>query len=71
MAEVGSRWVKDEKDRTVLPKIKTAVETILKGFVDDITIFNRLLEDFLRFKDNLENRSRMVEKRNTEAQQRS
>ncbi len=69
MADVGGRWVKDEDDRTVLPKIKTTVENVLKGFVDDVTIFDRLLEDFSRFKDNLEKRAQMVEKRNTEAQQ--
>lgn len=69
MAEVGGRWVKDEHDRTVLPKLKSLVDTILKGFVDDATIFDRLLEDFTRFKDGLEKRAKMVEKRNTEAQQ--
>lgn len=69
MAEVGGKWVKSEADRNVLPKIKTIVETILKGFVDDPSIFDRLLEDFSRFKENLEKRSRMVEKRNTESQQ--
>ena len=69
MADVGGRWVKDEEDRTVLPKIKTIVESILKGFIDDVTIFDRLLEDFSRFKESLEKRAKMVEKRNTEAQQ--
>jgi hypothetical protein len=69
MAEVGGRWIRDKEDRTVLPKIKTIVETVLKGFVDDASIFDRLLEDFTRFKDNLEKRSRMVEQRNTESQQ--
>lgn len=69
MADVGARWVKEENDRTVLPKIKTMVENILKGFIDDISIFDRLLEDFSRFKENLEKRARMVEKRNTQSQQ--
>ncbi len=69
MADVGARWVREDNDRSVLPKIKTIVETILKGFVDDPEIFDRLLEDFSRFKENLEKRARMVEKRNTEAQQ--
>ena len=69
MAEVGGRWVRDKEDRTVLPKIKTIVETVLKGFIDDASIFDRLLEDFSRFKDNLEKRSKMVEQRNTESQQ--
>ena len=69
MAEVGGRWVKKDQDRTVLPKIKSVVEAILNGFVDDESIFEPLLEDFLRFKENLEKRSQMVEKRNTESQQ--
>ncbi len=69
MAEVGGKWVKEDNDRTVLPKIKTIVENVLKSFVDDISLFDRLLEDFSRFRENLEKRSRMVEKRNTESQQ--
>lgn len=69
MAEVGGKWVKDDNERTVLPKIKTIVENILTGFVDDISIFDQLLDEFLRFKENLEKRSRMVEKRNTESEQ--
>ncbi len=69
MAEVGGKWVKKDNERNVLPKIKTVVENILKGFVDDPTVFDRLLEDFSRFKENIEKRSRMVEKRNTESQQ--
>ncbi|MCR8924040.1 DUF1631 domain-containing protein [Dasania sp. GY-MA-18] len=68
LADVGGRWVKDEDDKTVLPKIRLVVETILKGFVDDYSIFDRLLEDFQRFRENLEKRSKMVEKRNTESQ---
>ena len=69
MAEVGGLWVEDENDRTVLPKIKTVVETILQGFVDDESLFADLLEDFSRFRESLEKRAAMVEKRNTEAQE--
>lgn len=69
LADVGGRWVKDENDRTALPKIKTIVETILKGFVDDFSIFDRLLEDFQRFREGLDKRAKMVERRNTESQQ--
>ncbi|MEE8059450.1 MAG: DUF1631 domain-containing protein [Pseudomonadales bacterium] len=69
MAEVGGKWVREDNDRTVLPKIKMIVEQILNGFIDDITIFDRLLEDFSRFREHLAKRSRMVEKRNTESQQ--
>ena len=69
MAEVGGRWVMDDSDRVVLPKLKAIVETILTGFVDDASVFTQLLEDFTRFRENLEKRSKMVEKRNTESQQ--
>ncbi|WP_019529524.1 DUF1631 family protein [Dasania marina] len=69
LADVGGRWVKDEDDKTVLPKIRLVVETVLKGFIDDYSIFDRLLEDFQRFRESLEKRSKMVEKRNTESQQ--
>lgn len=69
MAEVGGRWVFDDSDRLVLPKLKAIVETILQGFVDDVTIFEQVLEDFLRFRENLEKRSKMVERRNAESQQ--
>lgn len=69
LADIGSRWVKEDNDRIVLPKLKTVVETILKGFTDDPGLFDDLLEDLSRYKDGLEKRARMVEKRNTEAQQ--
>lgn len=69
MADVGSRWVKSADDRTVLPKLRNVVDTVLKGFIDDVTIFDRLLDDFNRFRDGLEKRAQMVEKRNTAAQQ--
>lgn len=69
MAAASVRWVKDDKDRKVLPKVKSIIKTILQDFVDDATIFDELLEDFLAFKENLEKRSGMVEKRNKESQQ--
>ena len=69
MAAVGSSWVKDDNDRSVLPTIKKNVNTILREFVDDSTLFDELLEQFTRFTDSLEKRAQMVEKRNTESQQ--
>ncbi|MGK0442436.1 MAG: hypothetical protein ACJA0N_002247 [Pseudohongiellaceae bacterium] len=69
LADVGGRWVEGDDDKTVLPKIRMVVETILKGFVDDYTIFDRILEDFTRFRENIEKRAKMVERRNTESQQ--
>jgi hypothetical protein len=69
MAETGARWVTDEKERTVLPKLKNVVETILRGFVDDISLFDRLLDDFTRFREGLDKRAEMVEKRNRSAQE--
>lgn len=69
MAETGARWVVDDKERLVLPKLRSVVETVLRGFVDDGTLFERLLEDFNGFCDGLDKRAEAVEKRNREAQE--
>lgn len=69
LADVGGRWVTEDNDRSVLPKIKAVVETILSSFTDDTSLFDHLLEDFSRYRENLEKRSNMAEKRNREAQQ--
>lgn len=69
MAEAGARWVGDDKDRTALPRLKTIVESILEGFVDDPALFGRLLEDFERFRESLDKRAEMAEKRNRAAQE--
>lgn len=69
MADTGMRWVVDEKDRVALPKLKSIVDTILRGFIDDVSLFERLLEDFNRFREGLEKRAEMVERRNREAQE--
>jgi hypothetical protein len=69
MAETGTRWIADEKDRVALPKLRTVVDTVLRGFIDDVSLFERLLEDFSRFREGLEKRADMVERRNREAQE--
>lgn len=69
MAETGTRWVNDEKDRVALPKLRSVVDTILRGFIDDASLFDRLLDDFGRFREGLEKRAEMVERRNREAQE--
>jgi hypothetical protein len=69
MAETGARWVTDDKERVVLPKLRNIVETILRGFVDDIELFARLLDDFNRFREGLDKRAEMAEKRNRSAQE--
>jgi len=69
MAETGARWVTDDKERVVLPKLRNIVETILRGFTDDTDLFARLLEDFNRFREGLDKRAEMVEKRNRSAQE--
>jgi hypothetical protein len=69
MAETGTRWIADEKDRVALPKLRAVVDTVLRGFIDDVTLFVRLLEDFSRFREGLEKRAEMVERRNREAQE--
>src|SRR5690606_4912333 len=42
MADYGARWVTDERERVVLPKLREMVETLLRGFVDDVTIFHNV-----------------------------
>ena len=69
MAETGSRWVTDDKERVVLPKLRNIVETILRGFTDDTDLFARLLEDFNRFREGLDKRAELAEKRNRSAQE--
>jgi hypothetical protein len=69
MAETGARWVSDDKERVVLPKLRSIVETILRGFADDIDLFERLLEDFNRFREGLDKRAEMAEKRQRSAQE--
>lgn len=69
MTELGAQWVKEENDRSVLPTIKKNVEVILREFIDDTSIFDELLGEFLQFRDGLEKRARMAEKRNTQSQQ--
>ena len=69
MAEVGGRWVENGDDRSVLPKLRTVVETILHHFADDPALFDDLYEDFSRFREGLEKRAAMIERRNREAQQ--
>jgi hypothetical protein len=68
LAEFGGRWVRDEKDRTVLPKLRQIVEFILKDFVDDTHLFVTLLDDFNLFREGVQKRAVMVEKRNRQMQ---
>lgn len=69
LAEAGTRWVHSDQERVVLPKLKEVVETVLRGFVDDVTLFDRLEDDFLRFREGVERRAEMAERRSLEAQE--
>lgn len=69
MAETGARWVTDDKERMVLPKLRSIVEMVLRDFVDQEDLFAQLLDDFNRFRDSLDKRAEMVEKRNRAAQE--
>lgn len=69
MAGTAVRWMVDEDgERTVYPKLQNVVETILKEFVDDISLFDDLLADFSRFATNLSKRASLAEKRSQEAE---
>lgn len=69
IAEVGSRWINGDKpDRVVYPKLKSIVSEVLSEFVDDVGIFERLLNDLVKFAESMLERSRLAERRNLEAE---
>jgi len=50
-------------------RIKNVVETILNDFVDDVTIFNRLLEDFTAFGNKEKRRTQLIELRTRDSEE--
>jgi hypothetical protein len=69
LADAAVRWVGDEHDRVVLPKIRETVETLLRDFVDDTSIFAQLLEEFDRSLAMVRRRAEIAERRNRESQE--
>ncbi len=69
LAEASVRWVGDERDRVVLPKIRETVETLLREFIDDTTLFGRLLAEFERSLALVQRRAEIAERRNRESQE--
>jgi len=50
-------------------RIKNVVKTILNDFVDDVTIFDRLLEDFSTFDNKEKRRAQLIEQRTRDAEE--
>lgn len=69
LADASVRWVGDERDRVVLPKIRETVETLLRDFVDDTSLFGQLLEEFERSLTLVQRRAEIAERRNRESQE--
>lgn len=70
MAAAGARWAGDdqESERQIVPRIRSIVERILGDFVDDVSIFGELLEEFSSAVLTLEKRARLAEQRSLEAE---
>ena len=69
LAEASVRWVSDERERVVLPRIRETVETLLRDFVDDTSLFGQQLEEFERSLVLVQRRADIAERRNRESQE--
>jgi len=70
LAYLGLAW--DEKDpqaEITLNKIKSCVTTICNDFEDDLELFSELLKDFIAFKQSLQKRAEVLERRVREAEE--
>ena len=59
---------RQESERQILPRIRSIVERILADFVDDVSIFGELLDEFSNAVLTLEKRARLAEQRSREAE---
>lgn len=68
LAEAGKSWSEDsDRDQRVFGRIKTAVETVLRDFDDDVGVFDRELTAFTDFVDQHQKRAELAEQRAAEA----
>jgi len=68
MTAAGKRWVEENNiERGIFPKMKEIVDRVLIEFEEDVGIFDLFLQDLDKAVDELRQRARLVEKRNTEA----
>lgn len=70
LAHAGLAWDKnDPTAKPMLVKIMAIAESVIQDFEDDLSIFETLLEDFLAFKTQHLQRSKIFEKRTKEAEE--
>ena len=69
LAAAGARWLQEgEDDEKIHQRIRHVVERVLGEFKEDISFFDALLGDFVRFTKLMEKRADLAEKRSMEAQ---
>ncbi|WP_237443168.1 DUF1631 family protein [Sinobacterium norvegicum] len=68
MAEAGARWNQPGQSKRIYNKLKQIVKTVLDDFVDDLSIFPKLLADFNDFVVETEKRIQLSEKRSLETE---
>lgn len=70
LAHAGLSWDRaDPSAKPMFDKICTVAETIIQDFNDDTNIFEEMLEDFLSFKQQHQQRAKIFEKRTKEAEE--
>lgn len=70
LARAGLSW--DEKDRSaqaMFDKISAIAERVMQEFNDDVCLFSELLEEFLTFKRQNQQRAKIFERRTKEAEE--
>jgi hypothetical protein len=68
MTAAGIRWVEENNiERGIFPKMKEIVDRVLLEFEEDSAIFELFVSDFDTAIEDLRERARLVERRNTEA----
>lgn len=70
LARAGLSW--DEKDRSaqaMFDKISSIADRIMQEFSEDVSLFSELLQDFLAFKKQNQQRAKIFERRTREAEE--
>lgn len=68
MAEAAIGWTPEsDKDQRLLEKIRETVNTIIRDFEDDLSVFERLGREFESFLEQVRKRAEVAERRATEA----
>lgn len=68
MISAGIRWVNETNLETgVFPKMREIIDSLLMDFEEDVAIFERFHEEFLKVEEELKQRTEVVERRTNEA----